>query len=46
MLLDKEVKLSTKYNYDIQYYKDIGYDTSGDFFIVKIEDLLKNLLPK
>lgn len=46
MVLDNEVKLSTKYNYDLQYYKDIGYDTCGDFFIVKIEDLLKKSFTK
>lgn len=46
MVLDKEVKLSTKYNYDLEYYKDIGYDTSDDFFTVKIEDLLKKSFTK
>ena len=42
MILDKEVKISTKYNYNLEYYKSLGYDTSDDFFIVKVEDLAKN----
>lgn len=46
MILDKEVKLSTKYNYDLDYYKYLGYDISGDYFIVKIEHLLKKSFTK
>lgn len=46
MLLDKEVKLSTKYNYDLDYYRDLGYDTNSDFFYVKIEHLLKKSFTK
>jgi len=46
MLLDKEVKLSTKYNYDLDYYNELGYNTSSDYFIVKIEDLLKKSFTK
>ena len=46
MILDKEVKLPTRYNYDLDYYNRLGYDTSGDYFIVKIEDLLKKSFTK
>ena len=41
MLLDKSVLISNKYNYNLDYYKSIGYDISRDFF-VSIEHLLKN----
>jgi uncharacterized protein YlaI len=41
MLLDKEVKVKTKYNYDIDYYKSIGYEIDSELIIVKIEDLPK-----
>jgi hypothetical protein len=46
MLLDKEVKLSTKYNYDLDYYENLGYDVSGSDFIVKVEHLLKKSFVK
>lgn len=46
MVLDKEVKLSSKYNYDLDYYKRLGYDVSSDFFYVKIDDLLKKSFVK
>jgi hypothetical protein len=40
MLLNDSVILNTKYNYDIEYYKSKGYDTSGLTFSVSIGDLL------
>jgi hypothetical protein len=46
MLLDKEIQLSSKYNYDLEYYKNLGYETSVDFFIVKIDDLPKKSFTK
>ncbi len=46
MLLDKEVKVSKKYNYDLDYYYKLGYDINSDYFIVKIEHLPKKSFTK
>jgi len=42
MLIDKSVSIKSKYNYNLDYYKSLGYDVKGDEFIVDINDLLKN----
>ena len=42
MILDDKVKVSKKYNYHLDYYRDLGYDINQEFFIVKIEHLPKN----
>lgn len=41
MLLDKEVKVRSKYNYDLNYYKSLGYDIDSEYFLIKIEHLPK-----
>lgn len=41
MLLDKEVQVKTKYNYDLDYYTSLGYNIQSDFMTVKIEHLPK-----
>ena len=46
MLLDKEVKVSIKYNYDLDYYKNLGYKLDKEYFFVKIEDLPKKSFTK
>ncbi len=46
MLLDKEVLVKRKYNYDLDYYNSLGYDTNKDYFLVKIEHLLKKSFTK
>jgi hypothetical protein len=42
MLLDKEVIVKTKYNYNLVYYKSLGYDINLDQIIVNIDHLLEN----
>ena len=39
MLINKLVKISTKGCRKIEYFESLGYDVSGDFFEIKIEDL-------
>jgi hypothetical protein len=39
MLINKPVKISTKGCRKIEYFESLGYDVSGDFFEIKIEDL-------
>jgi len=41
MLLDNEVKVKSKYNYDLYYYKSLGYDVDDEYFSIKIEHLPK-----
>lgn len=41
MLLDTEVIVKSKYNYDLDYYKSIGYNIDSEYFKVKIEHLPK-----
>ena len=41
MLLDKEVLVKRKNNSNLDYYKSIGYNTDSDYFLVKVEHLLK-----
>ena len=46
MVLDKEVLVKRKYNYDLDYYENLGYYTDQDFFLVKIEHLLTKSFTK
>jgi len=32
MLITSEVLLKSKYNKDINYYKELGYEVTDDFF--------------
>lgn len=41
MLLDKEIMVRSKYNYDLNYYKSLGYDIDSEYFLIKIEHLPK-----
>ena len=41
MLLDKEVLVKRKNNSNLDYYKSIGYNIDSDYFLVKVEHLLK-----
>jgi len=42
MLISKEVVVKRKNNYNLDWYASLGYDVDQDYFIVKIEHLLKN----
>ena len=42
MLLIDKVILKTKYNTNLDYYKNLGYNVEGDDFEVNINHLLKN----
>lgn len=42
MLLDNEVVIKTKHNYNLDYYKSLGYNIDNIEIVVKIEHLLKN----
>jgi len=41
MLITSEVLLKSKYNKDINYYKELGYEVTDDFFKVDINHLKK-----
>ena len=42
MILTKEIKIRTKNNNSISYYRDIGLDISSDFITVDVSLIKKN----
>jgi hypothetical protein len=42
MIISKSVLIKTKYNMNLKYFVDLGYEISGNSFLVKVEHLLPN----